>query len=241
MPAPQIFAFSGMLVSQRDTRTNVDLVAHALSLAGPVERPRVCYLPTAVADSAEAIEMIRGRFAERRPDVELSALTLFPRPSVSDLRAHLLGQHLLLVEGGNVVNLMALWRAHGLAEVMRECWEAGVVLAGPSAGSLCWHVGGPTDSFTEQLSPFTDGLGLLPWSNGVHDDFEDQPRRAVYRDLVARGVLPGGWATEDGVGLHYVGTDLHEAVTVREGSRAWRVDPDDAGGYREQPVEARFL
>jgi hypothetical protein len=93
-----------------------------------------------------------------------------------------------------------------------------------------WHRGGPFDSFGDQLAPFTDGLGLVPFSNGVHDDFADQPRRRSYRDLIASSTLAGGCATEDGVGLHYVGTALHEAVSVVAGKRAWRVEPDGAGG-----------
>jgi len=235
----QIFAFSGMLVARDDSRTNTDLTRHALSLTGTAGGQRVCYVPTAVGDSPVAVESKAAAFADELPDVDLSALTLFTQPSVPDVRAHLLAQDLLLVEGGSVVNLMAVWRAHGLPAILRECWEAGVVLAGASAGSLCWHTGGPTDSYGDSLDPFTDGIGLLPYSNGVHDDFEDQPRRTTYRDLVAAGALDAGYASEDGVGLHYVGTTLHEAVTLRPGSRAWLVEPDGAGGWREHPVTAR--
>jgi peptidase E len=147
----------------------------------------------------------------------------------------------ILVEGGSVINLMAVWRAHGVPQILRECWDAGVVLAGTSAGSLCWHTGGPTDSFGDSLDPFTGGLGLVPYSNGVHDDLADQPRRQVYRELVASGQLLGGYATEDGVGLHYVGTRLHEAVSILEGKQAWRVEPDGKGGYAEQVVIPRLL
>ena len=185
----------------------------------------------------------RQRFADGFPDAELSVLTLFPQPSVPDVRHHLLSQHLLLVEGGSVVNLTAVWRAHGLDAVMRECWETGVVLSGVSAVSLCWHLGGPTDSFRDALDPFrdaldpfTDGLGLLPFSNGVHDGFDDPPRRTTYRRLVADGTLPPGYASEDGVGLHYVGTELREAVSVRRGAQAWWVDRDGA-----RPVPTRYL
>lgn len=92
-----------------------------------------------------------------REDIEFSFLRLFTQPNVPDVRAHLLGQDVILVEGGSVVNLVAVWRAHGLPEILRECWEAGVVLTGASAGSLCWHVGGPTDSFRDNLDPFTGG------------------------------------------------------------------------------------
>ena len=135
----------------------------------------------------------------------------------------------------------AVWRAHGLAPVMRECWEAGVVLAGWSAGSLCWHRGGPTDSFGDSLAVFTDGLGLLPYSNGVHDSLDDQPRRRVYREYVANGELPAGYATEDGVGLHYIGTELHEAVAMRDGAQAWWVEPSTDGGYHDEPITPRRL
>ena len=197
-------------------------------------------MPTGVGDSAEAVDFYRSVFAGRA-DVDLTILKLFTQPSVPDVRAHLLDQDVILVEGGSVVNLMAVWRAHGLPEVLRECWEAGVVLAGASAGSLCWHRGGPTDSFGDRLAPFTDGLGLVPFSNGVHDDFADQPRRRIYRDLIASGALTGGYATEDGVGLHYVGTELHEAVSVVAGKRALRVEPDGAGGWSETPVPARLI
>jgi peptidase E len=140
-----------------------------------------------------------------------------------------------------VVNLMAVWRAHGLHEIMRECWEAGVVLGGGSAGSLCWHLGGPTDSFSDALDPFTDGIGLLPYSNGVHDDFATQPRRTVYRQMVAGGTFGAGYASEDGVGLHYLDTRLAEAVRIRPGKRAWHVEPDGDGGWREQEIPPRDI
>jgi peptidase E len=256
-PLRQIFAFSGVLDSA-DEEGSFALVEHALGLAaradpdhrgpGPGEpghggpdghQPtRVCYIPTAVGDAQAAIDFYEDTFAGR-PDGRLSVLRLFTQPSVPDVAAHLLGQDLILVEGGSVVNLMAVWRAHGLPRILRRCWRAGVVLAGASAGSLCWHVGGPTDSYRDGLDPFTGGLGLVPYSNGVHDDFPGQPRREAYRALVAQGVLPGGYATEDGTGLHYLGATLHEAVSIRPGKRAWRVDPAPGGGYTEEPIEPR--
>jgi peptidase E len=236
----QIFAFSGVLYPKPHDRGTGVLVDYALSLAGTGKRTRVCYVPTAVGDSAEAIGAKTAVFAGRA-DVESSVLRLFTRPSVPDVRGHLLRQEVILVEGGSVVNLMAVWRAHGLPQILRECWDAGVVLAGTSAGSLCWHTGGPTDSFGDTLDPFAGGLGLVPYSNGVHDDLPDQPRRRVYRELVAAGQLTGGYATEDGVGLHYLGTRLHEAVSILDGKRGWRVEPDGKGGYTEQAIIPRLL
>jgi peptidase E len=235
----QILAYSGLPLTENRDGGSFRLVEHAVSLAQPPGRPRLCYVPTAVGDAEAAIERFTAMASQRRPDIEVSVLALFPQPSVPDVRAHLLAQDAIIVSGGSVVNLMAVWRAHGLREIMRECWEAGVVLGGGSAGSLCWHLGGPTDSFSDALDPFTDGIGLLPFSNGVHDDFVAQPRRAVYRQMVADGTFPAGYASEDGVGLHYLGTELAEAVRIVPAKRAWRVEPDGDGGWREQEIPPR--
>jgi peptidase E len=237
----QIFAYSGVLKPEPAGPDSGRLIEHAISLA-PRGKPvrRLCYIPTAVGDLPQAIESRTAAFAGRS-DIEFSALRLFPQPSVPDIRAHLLGQDVLLVEGGSVVNLMAVWKAHGLPAILRECWESGVVLAGPSAGSLCWHVGGPTDSFRDALDPFAGGLGFLPYSNGVHDDLEEQPRRRAFRELVAEGRLPAGYATEDGVGLHYAGAELREAVTILPGKRAWHVERGTRGGYSEAQITPRLV
>jgi len=236
----QIFAFSGILRPEAGQKSSFDLIEHAVSLAPSNGSKRVCYLPTAVGEAQAAVDHMTAMFDDRA-EIEFSVLRLFTQPSVPDVRSHLTSRDVLLVEGGSVANLMAVWRVHGLAEIRRECWDAGVVLAGWSAGSLCWHLGGPTDSYSDALDPFTDGLGLLPYSNGVHDDFGGQERRHVYRRVVAEQILPAGYASEDGVGLHYVGTDLHEAVTVAPGKLAWWVEPAANGGFRERPIEARQI
>jgi peptidase E len=236
----QIFAFSGVLKPGPDDRDSSALIEYALGLAAAAGQLRLCYIPTAVGDLQQAVDFYSGSFA-KRPDVDFSALRLFTQPSVPDVRGHLLSQHVILVEGGSVVNLMAVWRAHGLPQILRECWAAGVVLAGTSAGSLCWHLGGPTDSFGDSLAPFTDGMGLVPYSNGVHDDLDDQPRRQAYRELVADGLLAAGYATEDGVGLHYLGTELDEAVSILPGKRAWYVQADGAGSYTERGITPRLI
>ena len=237
----RIFAFSGVLKPEPGGPPPGALVNFAISLAatGRLVR-RLCYIPTAVGDRQDAIDHYAARFADRS-DIEFSVLRLFTQPNVPDVRAHLLCQDVILVEGGSVVNLVAVWRAHGLPQILRECWEAGSVLAGASAGSLCWHVGGPTDSYRDSLDPFVGGLAFLPYSNGVHDDLDDQPRRATFRQLVASGELPAGYATEDGTGLVYAGTELLEAVTILPGRHAWHVAPDGNGGYVEQAIVPRLI
>src|SRR6478609_4141619 len=118
--------------------------------------------------------------------------------------------------------------------------EAGVVLTGVSAGSICWHVGGTTDSFGPELRPVTDGLGLLPYANGVHYDSEEQRRPLLHR-LVADQTLPTAYATDDGVGLHYRGTELVEALTEIPGKGAYRVERGPDGQAVETRLETRLL
>jgi peptidase E len=210
----------------------------AVELAGSPARPRICYLGTATGDDPARVGGFYGAFAGRA--VDASHLSLFPMPTVPDVRAHLLAQDVVWVGGGSVANLLAVWRVHGLDAVFREAWRAGVVLAGVSAGSLCWHTGGTTDSFGPDLRPVTDGLGLLPYSNGVHFDSEEQ-RRPLYHRLVAEGTLPAGHATDDGVGLVYRGTELAEAVADRPGKAAYRVERRDDRTAVETRIEPRRL
>ncbi|GAA3157074.1 peptidase E [Nonomuraea salmonea] len=182
---PQILACSGVLFPPAGYRHPGAQIWQAMRLAD-VRRPRVCLVATATGDSREHIQGWYER-AAAFGDAELSHLTLFTQPNVPDVRAHLLAQDVIFVAGGSVVNLLAVWRAHRLEPILRECWESGVVLAGQSAGSLCWHLGGVTDSFGDRLDVVADGLGFLPFSNGVHDDLGDQPRRTSFRRAVGGG------------------------------------------------------
>lgn len=216
------------------------VLRHALSLSGAT-RPRVCLVNTATGDDTRSYSYAYAAFAREVPEAQLSHLALFPMPSVVDPAAHLLEQDVVWVGGGSVANLAAVWRTHGLDEAFRTAWERGVVLGGVSAGSLCWHVGGTTDSFGTDLRLFKDGLGLLPYSNTPHYDSEEQ-RRPLYQGLVASGQLPAGWATDDGVGLHFSGTDLVDVVSDRPDAYAWRVEPgEEPGSVVETRLTPRML
>jgi peptidase E len=214
------------------------LIEHAIHLAGDPERPRFCFVGTATGDSLNGTAGFYRAFAGS--DVRATHLELFSMPNVADVRAHLLAQDVIWVNGGSVANLLAVWRTHRLDEVMRECWEAGVVLGGVSAGSICWYVGGPTDSFGRELRPVLNGLALLPFGNGVHYDSEAQRRPLLHR-LVAEGTLPTSHATDDGVGLVYEGTELVEAVSDRPDAAAYVVERRPDGTALETRIEPRLL
>ena len=209
----------------------------AAELAG-VTQPKVCTLTTATGDPQTLIGACYSAFAEAgfRP----SHLALFPMPNIGDIRGHLLAQDVIWVEGGSVANLVAVWRVHGLDEILYEAWQAGVVLGGISAGSICWHQGGSTDSYGPELRAFTEGLGWLPYSNGVHYDGEAQ-RRPKMHEFVAAGTLGDGYATDDGAALVYRGTELAEVVADRPGARGYRVERAADGSVVETPLPTRLL
>jgi peptidase E len=238
--APTILATSGGRVPSRRTPWEAGpLTEYAVELAGVSgRRPRVCFLATALGDSAAVLQSFYD--AARFAGWEASHLALFPMPNVDDPRAHVLGQDVVWVWGGSVAGLLAMWRLHGLDTVMREAWEAGVVLTGVSAGSICWHVGGTTDSFGPDLRAVDNGLALLPYANGVHYDSEEQRRPLLHR-LVADGALPTAYATDDGAGLLYRGTELVEALTEIAGAAAYRVERGADGAALETRIEARLL
>ncbi len=219
---PTILATSGGTVPGTRTRWMPGpLTRFAVDLAGVDGRsPRVCFIGTACGDDAgllrtfHEVAQLEGWLG--------SHLSLFPMPNVDDIAGHLVDQDVIWVWGGSVAGLLAMWRLHGVDDALRLAWEAGVVLTGVSAGSLCWHAGGTTDSFGPDLQPI-DALGFLPWSNGVHYDSEPQ-RRVLFHELVRAGRLAAGYATDDGAGLLYRGTVLTEAVCEVEGAGAYRVE-----------------
>jgi dipeptidase E len=221
-----IFALGGGADAEEQT---AKLLGYAVQLTGK-ERPRICFVPTAAGDTTEAIVRFYETWAGRG---ELTHVKFFPWPP-ENLRELALGQDAIVVSGGNTANMLAIWRLHGFDEVLREAWEAGVVLTGGSAGMICWFEAAVTDSFGPQLEGLHDGLGFLAGSACPHYDGEEL-RRPTYRRLVDEG-FPPGIAADDGVALHYQGTELAEVVSVRPGAQAYRVEPGS-----ETPVEARLL
>ncbi len=232
--APQIVALGGGGFSME--RDNALLDDYILSLTR-TRHPRVCFLPTASGDADHYIVRFYRRFSS---PCEASHVSLFRRDQGTgieeDLESHLLSRDLIYVGGGNVVSMLGAWRAHGLDAVLHEAWRSSVVLCGPSAGSLCW--------FTEVLSAFhgsprvVPGLGLLPYSNCVRYDAEPQ-RRAEYHALVGEG-MRGGYAADDGVGLHFRGTRLTRVVSSRPDGRAYHVQATD-GRIEETPLDVDYL
>ena len=200
------------------------LMLEALSLTG-AERPRVCLVMTASGDDASYLARSYAALGALGCDVDHLALFTMPNRDPEEVLGR---SDLVWVGGGSVANLLALWRLHGVDTAMRAAWERGTILAGVSAGSICWHVGGPTDSFGPTLRVVTDGLALLPYGNGVHYDSEEQ-RRPLLQRVVGDGLLPTSYATDDRIGILYEGDEAVRVIAdvdveAETGPAAYRIE-----------------
>jgi dipeptidase E len=230
---PTIFAMGGGGFTMEPENPALDDYVRTLA---PAREPRICLLPTAGGDSEDQIRRFHAAFADHLCEpTHVSLFRLGRRPV--PLREHLLAQDVIYVGGGSMINLLALWRAHGLDAILREAWQRGIVLAGLSAGSMCWFEHGITKSVGAPT--VTAGLGFLPGSNSVHYDGEPE-RRPIYLDAIARGAIAPGWGVDDGVGLLFRGTRMVEAVSSRPGRHAYRVHVVE-GEVVEEAIEPRLL
>jgi dipeptidase E len=199
--------------------------------------PRICLIPTATGDDREVIADFERLFAP--PRAEPHVLRLFGRTE-DDLAAVVREQDAVYVPGGSTENLLALWRLHSLDEVLRDAWDAGVILAGMSAGAICWFEAATTDSFGPTLRPFRGGIGILEGTFIPHLHGEAQ-RLPLLRRLVANGTIPPGYGVDDGAALVFRDRDLVEVVASSPQAGAWRVEPDGSGGVTETALPARYL
>ena len=223
---PQIVAIGGGGFS--DGSENLGLEHFLLGLANKI-RPKVCFVPTASGDSEQYLLRFYASFA--RLSVTATHLPLF-RLAIRDLRSHLLGQDIVYVGGGNTRNMLVLWREWGLDVIFREAWENGTILCGSSAGSICWFEQGLSDSVTAgELQPLKC-LGFLQGSNCPHYDSEPLRRPSFHR-FISEGSMLGGYAADDWVGLHFVGSKLHQAVTAKSDANAYQVSKNSTGSHEK--------
>jgi peptidase E len=230
----RIFAMGGGGFTMEPENPALD---HFLLTLVDKREPRLLFLPTASGDPFEQTHRFHAAYDGKScTTTVLSLFRLHEQPV--PLHELLLDQDLIYVGGGSMRNMLAIWRAHGIDQAMRVAWNRGIVLAGLSAGAMCWFQGGVSRS-GGAAEPVT-GLGLLPGSLSVHLDGEPG-RLPVYRAAIASGELPPGYAADDGAALLFAGRRLVECVASRAGARVIRVTPDDFGGAEEGEVPVRLL
>jgi dipeptidase E len=211
----QIIALGGGGFSMEPENTLLD--SYILKQSGK-ENPKICFIPTASGDSEDYIQRFYNFFQDQ--NCTLPHLSLF-RPPTRDLESFILEKDIIYVGGGNTKNLLALWKDWGLDTILKKAWNQGILLAGISAGSICWFEEGVTDSYGEGLEPLSC-LGFLKGSNCPHYDGEAD-RRPAYHKLIGANKIKAGIAADDGVAIHYVEQELNKIVSSRPTSKAYRV------------------
>ena len=181
------------------------------------KQPKVLFIPTASAEPADIIATFMDAYVRlgARPKV----LRFFQR--TPDLRELLLSPDVIYVGGGNTKSMLAVWREWGLPDILRDAWKRGIVLAGVSAGAICWFDQGVTDSWADRLMPL-DCLGFLADTCCPHYDSEAD-RRPTVHDFVQRDVVSPVLALNDGAAAHFVGRNLHQILTWRQTAHAFTV------------------
>lgn len=213
------------------------MLRHLLSLTGKPD-PVVCSLPTARGDNLEnlAVWYETMNALPCRP----RHLRLFgPTKDLRDFEKQLLSADVIFVPGGNTLNMLSVWKAQGVDAVLRKAWERGIVLAGESAGMVCWFEETVTDSRPERLSPMKC-LGWLKGSACAHYHYPPQPRRQLYHQLLAGGEMKDGLACDDGCAALFEGDRLAKVVTLSAKATAYRVRRQ-GGEVVEEPLKAELL
>ena len=210
----QIIAMGGSGFSMESTHTLDQYI-----LETSAKKPRICFLGTASGDSESYIVRFYKRFSQT--DCYPTHLELFRR-EVKDLNKFLESQDIIYVGGGNTANMLTIWKLHGVDIALKNALHKGTILAGLSAGSICWFDEGITDSFGKSLEPYK-GLGFISGSHSPHYDSEVN-RRPIYHELIRNHSITAGIAADDGVALHYINGDFHKAVSSRPEAFAYRVE-----------------
>jgi len=212
-------------------------LAYMAELTGK-ERPRLCYLPTATADSADSVVRWYERCSPLNVEPHSQDCFISSYSMQESWEDALLSMDGIVVSGGNTLNQQAIWRAQGIDEVLREAWDRGIVLGGSSAGSLCWFEEGTTDSRPKELTKI-ECLGFLAGSHSPHYDGEEQ-RRPTYHRLISSGVLKPGWACDNNAGIYFEETDPKRFVATQPGAGVYYVDLVN-GRIVEEAFETELL
>ncbi len=202
------------------------------------ERPKICFLPTASGDSEQGIirwyELVHDLSVE--PSVQKVWISSYnQKVTFEDV---LLNVDAIVVGGGNTLNMIAIWKAQGIDKILEKALKKGIILAGGSAGSLCWFDNGTTDSRPIELS-VVEGLGFLPYSHCPHYHSEEY-RRPLYFKNIENGIFKPGYAIDDKAGIIFKNGKVFKVLTVTDKDNAYFVSLKN-GKAVEEKLEATLL
>lgn len=212
-------------------------IKYLISLTGK-ENPKICFLPTPMGDSEAYINkwFAAAKMLPLQPFVQ--KVFISSAEQQGSFEDTLLNMDAILVTGGNTLNAVTLWKAHGIDTILKNAWEKGIVLSGPSAGAICWFEQGLSDSRPTHLTT-VHGLGFLKGSNCPHYHTESN-RRPFYLKMIEEGKLLPGYACDETAGLYFENTTLKRVITQNPNDKAYKVSIKD-GRILETTLEAEMI
>jgi peptidase E len=216
---------------------NEAFIRYAAQLSGK-PRPRVLYLPTASADSANGIITFFRNCANLNVTPLAQESFIASATMKQSWEEVLLGVDAIICSGGNTLNQQVIWKAHGIDAILRAAWDRGIVLGGASAGSLCWFEEGTTDSRPKELS-IVQCLGFLKGSHCPHYDREVD-RRPLYHKLIGSGQMKPGYACDNDAGIYFEDNTVRRVVHTRAEAKVYHVSVVD-GKIVERVMEPEMI
>ncbi|WP_350285375.1 peptidase E [uncultured Croceitalea sp.] len=201
-------------------RNRLPFLNYLASITGKA-RPNICFVPTASGDDKDYI--ISFYEVCKQLDVQPCVLPVWINSyDQKETFAERIDQmDAIVVGGGNTLNMLAIWKAQGIDVLLRKAYDKGVVMAGGSAGSLCWSNGGTTDSRPAELS-IVEGLKFIDKSHCPHYNSEPT-RRPLYHNNILSKKLSDGYACDDQSGIHFINGTVHKAVSLDQENHSYYV------------------
>jgi dipeptidase E len=200
--------------------------------------PKICYIPTASADNIYSIAYWYELCSKLPVKPYVLRTFINSSPEQQTFEETIMGMDAIVVGGGSTLNMMAIWRAQGIDTVLRKAYERGIVMAGGSAGSLCWFNAGPTDSRPQHLT-FVDCLGFIKTSHCPH--YHSEPtRKPIYQQAILDGKLGPGYACDDKAGILFENEKLIKCVAADQSSHVYFLSVSD-GKIKEDQLAVEVL
>jgi peptidase E len=218
--APQFRAAAGRKILIAGGGFGTAFIKYMAELTGK-PRPKLCYLPTASADSPSGIITWFRNCAPLNVEASVQESFIASPRQTRSWEEVFLSVDGIVASGGNTLNQQAIWKAQGIDVVLRKAWDQGIVLGGASAGSLCWFEEGTTDSRPKELST-VQGLGFLKGSHSPHYDREPA-RRPLYQKLIGSGQMKPGYACDNDAGIYFEDNKVARVVATRAEAKVYHV------------------
>ena len=201
--------------------------------------PKICFMPTASADNPYAINWFYEQCAGLPMEPHVQRVFLNSSPEQKTFEENLLDMDAIVVGGGSTLNMLAIWKAQGIDTVLKKAYQKGIILAGGSAGSLCWTQGGFTDSRPKALSRI-DCLGFLPFSHCPH--YHSEPtRKPLYHDAVLKGLLKAGYACDDRAGILFENEKPVKIVSANKENNCYFISVENGKVKEDMLKTEEFL